>query len=502
MENELQSNIGVVAYTDSSARPNPGFIGIGIHGYTYDIAESEKLSKPVVVENYIVTDKGYVQPKKNVLPEGCTQVKPIEYFDIVVSSLEEGTNNKGEVSALLSCLKSLEDKLPKRLHVLTDSEYVKKGITEWCVSWERNNWIRQDGSIITNQREWKETYELLLAMKAKGMEFSIEWVRGHNDILGNVQADILSVIGMNYSTDGKAIGYKSTVPAKDYWKSDVEKHPFINFKRVYFNSVDKYNIAGQYFQADPGGSDFTIGKRIPETGFAIIKLKEPDPVLESVKQKQFDIAGEINAIVMMKLDRIYSKDVYPYIKEHGRYSLLDNRGNLNVNFIDRKPVTVEMNPTGLSMRAIETFNHLEEILNDFVVFREDGEKSSLVRFSNAHDITDRFYDIETKVTKKDTTINHVLKKEFGVGFRDLMIEIKESYIDREITVKVPIILGIDLLPRNNLKKLEEESPKVYLITWKESENTIRYATIIECDSGVGIWSNYFADRIFLNNFIS
>lgn len=495
MDQENKPKIGVVAYTDSSARPNPGFIGIGIHGYTYEV---KPVKKQINVEGKIVTDRGYVEPKHL---QDRQPVEPTHYFDIVISSLEEGTNNKGEVSALLSCLKNFSEDIPSKLHVLTDSEYVKKGITEWCSNWERSNWTKLDGLPITNQSEWKETYYLLKDLKNKGLEFSIEWVRGHNDILGNVQADVLSVIGMNYSTDRRLINSKTVVPAKDYWKSEIEKHPFINFKRVYFNSVDKFNIAGQYFQADPGGSDFTIGKRIPETGFAIVKLKEPDFVLESVKRKQFDIAGEINAIVMMKLDRIYSKEIYPYIREYGGYSLLDSRGNLNVNFIDRKPVTIEMNPAGLSMRAVETFNHLEEILNDYITFREDGDLSNRVRFNNAHDITDRFYDIETKEVRKETVTKHILKKEFGVGFRDLIIEVKEEYLGQPLAVKVPLLLGVDLLPRNNLKKLEDESPKVYLITWKDSENTIRYATVIECESGVGIWSNYFADRIFLNNFI-
>jgi hypothetical protein len=54
-------------------------------------------------------------------------------------------------------------------------------------------------------------------------------------------------------------------------------------------------------------------------------------------------------------------------------------------------------------------------------------------------------------------------------------------------------------PRNNLKKIEGLNPRVYLITWRESQQSIRYATVIVTDVGYGIWSNFFADRIFFSN---
>jgi hypothetical protein len=73
-----------------------------------------------------------------------------------------------------------------------------------------------------------------------------------------------------------------------------------------------------------------------------------------------------------------------------------------------------------------------------------------------------------------------------------------NYKNKVDTVELPVLFGLDIPPRNNLKKLEEHEPKIYLITWRDSERTLRYAFIIECKTGIGIWSNYFADRIFLN----
>lgn len=495
--------LGVVAYTDSSARPNPGFTGVGIHGYVYDL--DEEVTKEKLIENWIITAAGYHRPSKTVTH---TLVNPLYYFDVVNSFMEQATNNRGEVTAFLNSLKMFSDKIPEKLHIRTDSEYVVKGITEWCRNWEANNWINSNGSPIVNVNEWRETYYLLSELKDKGMKFSIDWVKGHADMLGNIQADILSVIGMNYSTDRKQINIANFEPAKSYWKTNIERHPFINFKRIYFNSVDRYNITGQYFQADPGGSDFTIGKKMPETGFGIVRLNTPDEVIESVRRKQFITAQETNAILMIKMDNLYNKAVYPYVQQFGEYSLLgnkpangSNRRSMNLDFINKTPITVEMNPAGLSPRAVDTFNHLEELLDDFTTLKQEGEGYTTIKLLSAHDITDVFYDVEEKQVKKELVKKLILKKEFIVGYRDHFVTIEETHKCQQIQVKVPLVLGIDILPRNNLKRLEEMNPKIHLITWRESDETIRYATIVECTSGIGIWSNYFADRIFLNNFL-
>lgn len=504
------NNVGVVLYTDGSARPNPGNIGWGCHGYLY---EYKDLKKPIIAENHWITDKGYIalkhakEIKANIEDSSTINIKeinivePTHYFDFLGSSDEEGTNNKAEILALYNSLMKVSEYNPKHITVYTDSEYVKNGITDWCRNWERGNWIKPDGSPIINSKQWKETYNLILALKSNGVEFKIDWVRAHSDNFGNNLADILSVIGMNYSTARQPRVEFAVKEAKSYWKSEIEKHPFINFKRVYFNSVSKFNIAGQYFQADPGVNDFTIGKRIPETGFAIVKLDEKEYAIESVKEKQFEISNDQNAIIMMKLDRVYSKEIYPYLKEHGKYCLLDSKNNLNVNFIDKKPVTVEMNPTGLSLRAIETFNFLEDLLTDFNKYRLEGFDSETNGLKiNAHDITHEFFKIEEKKVKKELVTKYVLKEELNVGTRDFKITIKEDYNGKNVSVLIPLILGTDLLPRNSLKKLEDLSPKVFIITWRESINSIRYATIIECENAIGIWSNFFADRIFLSNF--
>lgn len=493
--NKETETTGAVLYTDGSCKyTNPGFIGWAAHGYTYKINADVK---PSIVENHLITNEGYFPLGAKHHQSTVQAVEVTNYLDFFGSSLLMATNNEAELQAFTHALERIATMSLNVVNFYTDSQYVRNGIVDWCKNWERYDWKKQDGTSIINYEWWMRAYALYKKLIASGMIVNVNWVKGHNDIFGNTHADILAGIGTNYSMDHVLRHEFKISPAKGYWKNEIEKHPFLNFKRVYFNSVDQYNIAGHYFQADTGGADLLIGKRIPETGLAVIKLKEAEPAIEEVKKRQYDIAKESNAIIMMKLDRVFSKEVYPYLIEHGKYSLLPSKGNLNISFFDKKPVTVEVNPTGLSMRAIESFNLLEELLDGFLQSRANGFDQANSPISlNAHDITAHFYNTEEKQVKKEVVSQLILKPEYIVGFRDTSIEIEEPYNNSPVKLKIPLILGTDLIPRNSLKKLETHKPTVYLLTWRESPNSIRYATVIECDSGIGIWSNFFADKIF------
>lgn len=491
---------GAIIYTDGSCRgPNPGagYTGWGAHGYLYDLVEP---NKPTLIDNHVLTNKGYCRVGHL---DGAKHVEPTSYIDFLGSSLIIGTNNIAELQAACHSLERMTDQNLNYINIYTDSEYVRKGLIDWCKGWERHNWRKPDGSYVPNHEWWIRLYTVYQEMRNAGTEISVDWVKGHNEVFGNTHADILAGMGTNYSIAKELINQFKFTPAKGYWKTDIERNPMLNLKRLYFNSVDRYNVPGHYFQADSGGADVAIGNRLPETGLSIVRLNTPDIAVEAVKQRQYEIAKETNAIIMMKLDRVYSKEIYPYLSEHGKYSLLGGgfnhkgNGNLNVNFFDKKPVTVEQNPTGLSMRAIESFNLLEDLLDKFLHYRAVGYDHTANNIQlNGHDITEVFYSKEERISKKDPVTKYALKPEYVVGYRDMTLSIVERYEGAECDMKVPIVLGMDILPRNNLKKLEELNPSVYLITWRESRNSLRYATIIECDDGIGIWSNFFADKIY------
>ena len=503
-------------YSDGSCRSphgsGVGKIGWGVHGFLYE----NEVTKPVNADDHVLTTKGYVH-KSNItsgnqanppLPsgefvkvpdvwQGATQfVEPVKYIDAFGSSLDAATNNIAELMGLINVLNKSIDLGLSEIYVLTDSEYTKRGTKEWLTRWVHQNWIKQDGTPVGNIQYWKQIHALLTTLKSKDIAFDIEWVKAHDSNQGNVQADLLAAVGCNYSFHNELIVDWRESDPRGYWKVEVDKHPFINFKRIYFNSLQQFNIPGHYYQADPGGNDFIIGKRLPETGYSVIKLNEEDPVIEAVKQKQFDVSRSMNAIYMMKLDAVHHKTIYPYIYNYGKHSLHKFKKNNNLVFIDdtNTPVTTEINPTGLSLRAIESFNFLEEMLDKYIHYRDTGENPNDDIFKiQLYDATPHFFDISEKTVKQEIKIAHTLKPELVVGFRDMTVLVPRE--NREF--KIPLILGVDLPPRNSLKKLEDLRPKVTILTFSESEKSFRYCIIIECSNAVGVWSNYYADRIML-----
>lgn len=95
------------------------------------------------------------------------------------------TNNRMELMAAISALESLKRGCKVRL--TTDSQYVKKGITEWLPSWKRNGWKTASKAPVKNADLWQR---LDAANKTHDVEWL--WTRGHAGHVGNERADALA----------------------------------------------------------------------------------------------------------------------------------------------------------------------------------------------------------------------------------------------------------------------------------------------------------------------
>ena len=496
-----------VAYTDGGTRPNPGHMGFGVHGYIF---EDVPVEKPNVIRNtlgnsgsYVAhTNKGYVEVTKEGKflynqKEKLHFVEPVYYLEFSGSDEVIGTNNMAELRAYYHMLIAARDRQLHRLHLICDSEYTLKGVDSRKSGKQPHNPVY---SVIPNAEMWDRLMGVYHDLVGKNVEISHSWEKGHSGNFGNTNADWLATIGVFKSQEHVIHGEFKFSPAKKYWDVSVQRHPFMNFKRIYFNREKDFNTPGQYYAADPGGVDEHIGKRTPDSGYAVIRLHEPEPIIESIRQRQFDYSHGINSIMMLKVDKAYSKEVYGYIQEHGKYCLSDSKSNNNnIVFLDKSPVTVDVNPMGLMMRTLDSLTLLEELLDKFLHYKANDKFDcpSNNQDIRAHDITDVFYQKVEKKVGKTTVIKSELRSEFVVGYRNHLVERDVPHHGMVERLRFPLILGIDLPPRNNLKQLEEDTPTVYLITWKESEYALRYCTVIEAKSGVGIWSNFYADRLFL-----
>ena len=92
----------------------------------------------------------------------------------------ETTNNRMELSAVIEALKAIKRSCP--ITIFTDSQYVKRGITEWIDGWIKKNWKN-----VKNVDLWQELYPL-----SKQYDIDWQWVRGHNCDKYNERADELA----------------------------------------------------------------------------------------------------------------------------------------------------------------------------------------------------------------------------------------------------------------------------------------------------------------------
>ena len=95
------------------------------------------------------------------------------------------TNNRMELMAAIQALASLPENSTVRL--TTDSEYVRRGITEWLSRWRANQWRTANKKPVKNQDLWQR-----LVSEAARHEISWHWVKGHSGHPENERADELA----------------------------------------------------------------------------------------------------------------------------------------------------------------------------------------------------------------------------------------------------------------------------------------------------------------------
>ncbi|MGO2542792.1 MAG: RNase H family protein [Specibacter sp.] len=85
-----------------------------------------------------------------------------------------GTNNMGELMAVLDLFKSTAHLPEEPLHILCDSQYVINSVTKWMPGWKRKGWRKSDGKPVLNVELLKE-----IDAAIAGRKYTFEWVKGH-----------------------------------------------------------------------------------------------------------------------------------------------------------------------------------------------------------------------------------------------------------------------------------------------------------------------------------
>ncbi len=103
---------------------------------------------------------------------------------ILTGGEPDTTNNRMELTAAIRALQAL--KRPCQVDLFTDSEYLKRGITEWLPNWRRRNWKRKGGTL-ANVDLWQA-----LDAAIGRHQIAWHWVRGHAGEADNERVDRLA----------------------------------------------------------------------------------------------------------------------------------------------------------------------------------------------------------------------------------------------------------------------------------------------------------------------
>ena len=104
----------------------------------------------------------------------------------------ETTNNRMELTAVIEALQAL--KRPCKVALYLDSEYVRKGITEWIHGWKARGWRTAAKQPVKNVELWQRLDALVAS---SGHQIDWHWVKGHAGDPGNERADALANRGVD-----------------------------------------------------------------------------------------------------------------------------------------------------------------------------------------------------------------------------------------------------------------------------------------------------------------
>lgn len=109
------------------------------------------------------------------------------------------TNNRMELTAAIQGLRAVKE--PCEVEVVTDSEYVKNGITQWIHGWKRNGWKRSDKKPVLNVDLWQALDEEVRRHKT-----TWTWTKGHASHSDNNRADALANRAAREQRSGDHVG--------------------------------------------------------------------------------------------------------------------------------------------------------------------------------------------------------------------------------------------------------------------------------------------------------
>jgi ribonuclease HI len=177
------------------------------------------------------------------------------------------TNSAMEILAVTEALANI----PNDMHVwiMTDSAYVKNGITQWVPNWVRNGWKNSSGVRLSNKSLW----ERLIAAVNRMRRVEWSWVKAHNGRLLNECADMLATKGVRGEPRSCPVATVRVagedVDSTEYVLQDGEETPVAGKEGEWYAAGQTYvlkaNSSDRPFSVGPDNVEQRIEANLRET---------------------------------------------------------------------------------------------------------------------------------------------------------------------------------------------------------------------------------------------
>lgn len=505
-ETPLPLTFGVNIYTDGGCKGRDA--GYGVHGYVFC---NTPVKTGCGVTGYSTTDFGYIVNNKlvqgvmlsdmfNLSNRGRQDVQivqPFAYFD-GSGSLLDSTNNIGETVAFIRSV-DLVERLHKELGITTvhfgiDSKYVINNIlTRFDII--NNNWCNRSGPI-ANKEYWQEAFTKLEALACLGIKWTIEWVEGHSDNFGNIQADRLATKGRTAAANGYVYDEFKVQPAQGRWGAtgvDMKSNPALYFMAdskwyydplmehedrddglvpLFLGNHDDHEHAGQ-----PNARDcISIGlmRNPPRHLRRLVDVADRLNRVENGYEVRSSFCGVVNNILKPEFEDQILNDGDGFV-------LLDDETKVALTY-DGKEIIRSFSPPLLSIQLMNSFMGLHDIIDRVVA-------GKLMPGDCLTDVTHLFFGLvegakNKNVLKVIAPNDASIKAKVGVSFPDA------NHVYQTLEADVTLTYGTTAPRYRVFGGIKDHNPKVFVLTTYEPVTGFRYYTVTKLSTGEwGIWTN-------------
>lgn len=484
----------LVCYCDGGFLLNYKLGSAGVHGYTYE-GMSEKQEN--VNAKWTPTPSGYVEKK-----DGIESVAIIEYLDIAKGVHDVTSSSQAELHAIYELLKWVDNHSEqfKSITVFTDSKNIVSGITSWINKWRNSNWKTAAGEPVKFTELWKSVDEVLTRLR-EGTEITFQWIKGHSGHIGNDKADNLADRGIILAQNRDDETVIRVSKRQGYWNPTPSIAPprLLSGPRLYTSTYNRTRFDADapniYYIGSHGGKERLAeeqGKVYPCNYLSVIRTNTSDPVIGELTDLILDMeekrGGILGTLVTFNIQNLLTARFYDEVLKEGLRFTERKYKPLIVNSATGSPLAEEIWPVGRGFRLADYCVTLGGILEDIDKSRGVRRESILKYFFEDHVKKDG--TTELKIRKGMTSAVKSLK--IDAGFSTSTKDMDEISFKRKVT----LIIGTDTPARNVLSALAKEIVAFDIVSWRESNNSVRYGTYIKLSTGEdGIWAKYDANLI-------